>query len=350
MALSPKFIPVETDAGWMVSIPASMSSTGQRIRKFFPTKTKAAAYAATVRSAHSAGMRGSMISATLANQAAAAERILEGSGITLVDAAQMAVAKLGIADSLETFKARYIRAVGANEGVWSDKYQTQMDAVLRWLPESFLRRSCGTIDKQVIESALKEFQPTLKQSTVEMKAARVLAIVGFQPRHKKTSEISILTVSQCAKLLRVCESKNERWAVALLLFAGIRPDAETGEISRLDWSAVSEDSIYISGAVSKTNSDRHIPILPRLKRLLRGHPKSGPVKTPNWRRVWQRIRKSAGIAEMQDVCRHTFASHYLAMTSEHDAKLALGHTAASSTLFRFYLRAVKKEDGEKYFR
>jgi integrase len=130
--------------------------------------------------------------------------------------------------------------------------------------------------------------------------------------------------------------------VALLLFAGIRPDAEAGEISRLQWEAVGETEIYVSPEVSKVG-DRHVPITPRLRRLLRGHPKSGSVVPAGWRRAWQRIRRVSGISEMQDVCRHTFASNHLAAFGEDATKQAMGHTAGSSTLFRHYRRAITRE-------
>jgi integrase len=84
--------------------------------------------------------------------------------------------------------------------------------------------------------------------------------------------------------------------------------------------------------------------------LLKGHPASGPVAPAGWRRSWQRIRKEAGIGHMQDVLRHTFASHYLAAYGEDAAKQALGHAAGSTTLFRHYRRAVTELQGKAFFR
>ncbi|MCP5534390.1 MAG: hypothetical protein H7A48_14565 [Akkermansiaceae bacterium] len=136
--------------------------------------------------------------------------------------------------------------------------------------------------------------------------------------------------------------------VALLLFAGVRPDSEHGEISRLDWSAVGEVEIYLSPDVSKVG-DRHVPISRRLARLLRGRPESGPVIPANWKRVWTRIRRLAGITE-QDITRHTFASNFLAAHGEDAAKAAMGHTRGSDTLFRHYRRAVTKDAAVRFFR
>jgi integrase len=53
---------------------------------------------------------------------------------------------------------------------------------------------------------------------------------------------------------------------------------------------------------------------------------------------------------MQDVLRHTFASHYLAAFGEDAAKQALGHAAGSTTIFRHYRRAVTESQGKAFFR
>jgi integrase len=58
----------------------------------------------------------------------------------------------------------------------------------------------------------------------------------------------------------------------------------------------------------------------------------------------------AEIASMHDVCRHTFASNFLAAQGEDATKQAMGHTAGSATLFRHYRRAVTRDAGAKYFR
>ena len=341
------FKPTLTEKGWMVSIGPSMTASGKRVRKFFTTESAAKKFSASVRSQHAAGMRGSMIPAALAIDAVRAAALLNGTGISIVEAASMAVAKFN-SSSAELFGDRYLRTMTAMEYAWSNSYRLSMTAIPRWLPAEFLQRRCHGLDRVAIEAALRVVQPNLKQSSLDMKSTRILAVVNFRPRHRKASAIQILSVSQCARLLRVCESAAERRVVALLLFAGIRPDAQNGEIGRLDWSSVS-DQIYIAAEISKTSSDRYIPISARLGRLLRGHPKSGPVCPPNWRRAWQRIRRDAGISEMHDVLRHTFASNYLAAHGEEATKNAMGHTQGSVTLFRHYRRAIMQADGIRFF-
>jgi hypothetical protein len=324
-----------------------MSADGKRHKKYFDNKTAADKYAAKLRSAYASGHRGSMIPATLALQAAEAARILEGTGVSIVEAARMAAARAGGKDSGETFRERLARAEAAGEAHWSDRYRDDVARIPRWVPAWFMSARCAVLDRAEMERALTEDR-TLARSTIDTRCRYLSAVVGFRDRHRKSSDVAILTPRDCGRLLRATESKQEVMAVALLLFAGIRPDVESGEITRLDWEDVGKNEIYLSREVSKVG-DRHVPITPRLRRLIKGHPEDGTVIPANWQRVWPRLRKAAGITA-QDVTRHTFASNYLAAYGEDKAKAAMGHTAGSSTLFRHYRRAVTEADGKKFFR
>ena len=348
MARAPKFKVIETPKGWMVSIPKAMSSTGERKRKYFTGKTEAEKFAATLRKSHSTGLRGGMIPVMLAHQAAEAARILDGTGISIVEAARLAVAKIATTASRETFEERYWRAMLWGEVHWSSRYRVDMERLPRWCP-SLLPLACGVIDRARIEQALQE-GGTLARSTLDMRARYVLAVIGFRERHRKGETIHVLTKEQREAVLGACEDAEERRAVALLLYAGIRPDAESGEISRLDWEYVGKKEIYVPQEASKTKADRIIPSTPVLRRALKGHPLTGPVAPAGWRRSWQRIRKTAGIGHLQDVLRHTFASHYLAAFGEDATKQAMGHAAGSTTLFRHYRRAVTEAEGKAFFR
>jgi integrase len=340
--------PFKTPQGWRVNIPKSMAADGKRHKKYFRTESEANRYAGKLRSQYASGVRGSALPLAIALQATEAISILEGTGVGLVEAAKIVAKQMATSGAQETFLQRYDRAVLDGEGRWSKRYRQDMDRMLRWLPKGFLSLPCGTIDRAVVEAALVQDRP-LARSTIDARATRVLAVLHYRERHRKSSEIKILTLTEVEAVLGHCQSVEERRVVALLAFAGIRPDAESGEIARIDWEAVGAKEIYIAPATSKTGSDRHIPLTPRLRAELVGHPTEGPVLPAGWRRSWQRIRKAAGIAGEQDILRHSFASHYLAATDEARAKAAMGHTAGSSTLFRHYRRAVTQADGLAYF-
>ena len=331
----------------MVSIPPGMSATGRRVRKFFPDLPKAQKFAGKMRGAHASGLRG-LLTSELAAEAVTAIRILQPLGISLVEAARLAAAAQDVQGQTESFRARWRRALLSGEKRWSQRYVDDIGKLPRWLGRTAMGMPCGEMTDEAIERALRA-HGAKAATTMAARKARVLAVLNFrETAPRKSGVITILTVSQAARVLRACATAEERRVVALLMFAGIRPDAEQGEISRLQWETVGKKEIYVSPEVSKVG-DRHVPIRPRLRRLLRGHPAEGPVIPPGWRRAWQRIRRVAGISEMQDVLRHTFASNYLAAYGDNAAKLAMGHTKGSDTLFRHYRRAVTKEAGRKFF-
>lgn len=316
--------------------------------RYFPDEKKAARFGASMRAKHSSGHRGALIPAELALQAVAAQKVLEPLGISLIEAARLVAAQEGAAENREVFRDRWRRAMVDGEGRWSDRYAIDMGKVPRWLGKAGMKMTCAELTRPVIDALLRK-HGAAAASTLMMRRARVMAALNYEEKVRASKgAIEILTPGEAARVLRAAETADQRRVVALLLWAGIRPDAEHGEISRLQWEAVGETEIYVSPEVSKVG-DRHVTITPRLRRLLRGHPEKGPVAPPRWRKAWQRIRKEAEIAEMQDVTRHTFASNFLAAFGEEAAKQAMGHTAGSRTLFRHYRRAVTTEAGRRYF-
>jgi len=350
MPKHPKFDASETDSGWMVSIPANMAASGKRERRFFPTEDEAKRFGGSLRKSFRDGRRGGTIPHEMAIMAAAAAEMLEPFGASIMDAAKAFVvqAEAAAAETGETFRERYDRAMLAEENNWSAIYAGDMARMERWVGKALMASKCSLVTPQAIAAALGKHGAKAR-STIEHRTRYVNAILNHKPRHRKQVRIDIMTVRQCAQMLRACESPEERRAVALLLFAGIRPNAEQGEIMRLDWEAVGEKEIHVDEIVSKTSSDRLIPISGRLKRLIKGHPASGPVIPSNWRRVYKRLRRAAGLTREQDITRHTFASHFLAAHGEKLTKAAMGHTAGSDTLFRHYSRAVNEAAGIKYF-
>lgn len=350
MPKHPQFAPTKTSGGWMVSIPANMTESGERVRRYFASADLAHKFATGLRRDYHRGQRGGVISLELALMAESATAMLEPHGATIIDAARDFVKRAEAAKSDETFGERYMTAMLDGEMRWSNRYRMDMDRLPGWVGPGIMSELLDSLTPEMIASALRA-NGAVAQSTIQSRARYVSAIRNYAPRHRKKEGVDIMSVSQCAQMLRSAESPAERYAVALLLFAGIRPSAEDGEISRLDWSAVGNTEIYVAASVSKTGTDRHIKISPRLARLLRGHPESGPVIPANWRRVYQRLRNAVtGIAGKQDVTRHTFASNHLAAFGEDKTKAAMGHSDGSRTLFRHYRKSVTEEAGKKFFR
>ena len=87
-------------------------------------------------------------------------------------------------------------------------------------------------------------------------------------------------------------------AVALLLYAGIRPR----EVRRLRWRDIdlAENCVTIRSLCSKTGGVRHVEICRPLKTILsRSRPEvcERAVCPPNWPRRWKLIRDASGFRE-----------------------------------------------------
>lgn len=348
MPRRPDFEPYQQGERWIVNVPPAMSADGRRHRKSFTGEEAANRFAGKLRASHGSGVRGAMIPATLALQAMEAARILEGSGVSLIEAAKQAARRAAEAGPRETFKKRLDRALLANEERWSAVYAQDIGNLWRHLPAWFMQTDCREITAEVIEQAITEGR-NLKRSSIDHRARYVRAVIGHKERHRRSDTPDLMTDGQIDKLIEVGKTPEEKRCVAVLLFAGIRPDSQRGEISRLGWQAFGKTEIYVSQEVSKVG-DRFIPITPRLRRLIKGHPASEPVAPSNWKKVWQRLRRDAGISNLQDATRHAFCSHALAAWGMEKTQAAMGHVPLSAVTRANYTRAVTKAAGLAYFR
>jgi integrase len=360
----------ETAKGFLVHVPASLAATGKLERRYFRDRKDADALAGRLRTQYHKGIRGGVVGPVAAHQAHEAEKVLAGTGLALLEAARgfadawIRLSPLGAtigeavkayAEQLEarddprTFREAALAFIAAKEASWSPKYLRGILATFKALPGDLLDRKVATVTDADIDRAVRQSCST--KTAIETRTRQVKSLLSGKGKDPKTRPPTLLTISQAAAMLRACKNAAERRAVALLLFAGIRPDASDGEITKLDWSAIREGKIFVSAEVSKTQDPRIIPIRPRLARLLRGHPQDGRVAPPNWKRRIGEIRKAAGLgAEHQDATRHTFGSHHLVAFGEDATKESMGHAENSRTLFRHYRVAIPTEDGVRYFK
>lgn len=343
----PQLKAILTASGWMVSLPKAMTATGERERKFFGENGREAkAYAASIRANYHKGHRATEIDPITAAQATTALKILAPTGLGLVEAAKIIAKQFRQAATHETFRERWLRYQEQQEGHWGKVYTGQVERMGNWLSEGFMGTQIAVITPEVIEHELRKYA----KSTRKLYTRMVNAVISSRGKERRVTKIEILHPFRVGRVLVAARGNVEELrAVALLLFAGIRPDAEEGEISRMDWETVGKKEIYLPADVTKTGADRHIPITPMIARFIKGHPKEGKVIPAGWKRRWARIRKQAGISDKNDICRHTFASHFLAAFGEDKTKSAMGHTRGSDTLFAYYRRAVTERDGRRYF-
>lgn len=202
-------------------------------------------------------------------------------------------------------------------------------------------------------------------------------------------EIHALTTAQAQQLLQLAaqapkigaENRKEwqrpplLWYVALGLFAGVRP----GELGRLDRGNINlnERHVVIEARTSKTRQRRIVDLSKNACTwLMLDSLRTGPVRPPNWRLIWERLREDSGWRASawthrtlvdgkergqqanedrplwpHDAMRHTFASmHYAAHQNESLLKAQMGHSEDQDTLMRHYRAMVTREEAKAFWK
>ena len=179
---------------------------------------------------------------------------------------------------------------------------------------------------------------------------------NIEPEPIQEKRIDILTRDQIERLLHTAATHRRGEclpAVGLMLYAGVRPH----EVERLTWSQIQLDRgiIRILPQHSKTGGARQVTIYPPLAAILHkidemGLRKGTYVCPPAWRRHWTKLHQLAGWTGgkrwVEDVLRHTFASHHLVnFRSYAELQLEMGHRSAELLRTRYVaMEGVRRED------
>jgi len=312
------------------------------------------------------------IPASLADDAKKASKHLEGTGLSLMDAAR-------IAKEIEDARSQ---SVPFNE-VWAkheDARSNKSAAYLRSL--SMMRRKIlptigdtlvSDLDPQTVEEAVEGEFPTAHgfnlavrtlspafASAVRRGWCRENPCVKIDKRDTGRRTIDFLTIPESEAVLSACKdwSKDKtlpEWmppdasgglaAVCLMLFAGIRP----AEVSRLDWQEIDLEAgtIFVRNQKAKTDRSRFIEMPDALQDWLVTVPEAqrqGRVSPPQWEKIWKVIRLKSGIGGRKDVLRKSFATYHLAGYGDVSATRSIMGHEVGDTLFSHYRGAVRKKD------
>lgn len=177
----------------------------------------------------------------------------------------------------------------------------------------------------------------------------------FVPAKKEGKEPEILTVDACAKLLKT--KSHFRPAIALMLYAGIRPEEIHGpDKPPMLWSDVhiEEGKIIVRAECAKTREKRVIEDLPgSIWQWLEPQSPDKPICAPRARQIIKWAKKTLGYAKNQswhqDATRHTFASYMLAVTKNPgQVSLWLGHGGDIEMLMAHYNKPGQRAPGLKF--
>lgn len=188
----------------------------------------------------------------------------------------------------------------------------------------------------------------------------VTASLSFPQIHAR-GDVRFLSVPEAKAILR--GAGEYRYAIALMLFAGIRPEEVRGRNkAALLWENIDREEkiVRIPAEVAKTKQPRILENLPEnLWKWLADGPSEGPVCRSEIRAAviaaqkLARFRDAAGHALKkwpQDAMRHSFATYHVALYADPGrTSLILGHEGAPTMLYRHYRGLTTRDKAVEYF-
>lgn len=319
------------------------------------------------------------------NKYLAAEMLLKGSGLNMLDAASLAVELLSLCGGRRSMRrARKAIFLGAEELRKGEKTVSFSAAVEETLRAKRGLRPTTLRDIRYFTGALMRRCPELKDFPVRKltpehcarfletafssrrqryKGRAVMSgvlslslrrgwcgenpIVRVEPPAFRERTIAVLVPEEIKSLREVVEIPEFRDcapAVWVMLYAGIRP----GEVMRLRWNDVDmeERVISVRSVASKTGGARHVTIHAVLRRLLAEYGAGaldGLLCPPNWPLRWRLLRKKAGwgmhhrFGEWSaDALRHTYASYHAKWFRDFPLlQMEMGHRSSSLLRARY---------------
>lgn len=170
----------------------------------------------------------------------------------------------------------------------------------------------------------------------------------------------IISVATAVELMAEVEKiEDGRFALpyAMMLFLGIRPDIDDGEIYRIgqviagelnkDWFHINDDQVHLSGQLTKTGGPRWITLPPNFPEWIKAY----PLRSENFnlqRLSEHRAKLRDRFKIPHDGLRHSFCSYYARRYGPGAAALAAGHSEAMQR--RRYLNAgISEAEAAAFF-
>lgn len=370
----------QTSTGsWRYDLPAPLSPTGKRQRKTFETKMLAEiSRQADLERNRIYGTEAYMLKASQAADAVKAIEILEPYEKTLTDAARFYSEWRTQQASSKAFAEVWLERVEALTGRSCSYLRTVEHVGSKLLPEFGKKLVCN-ITHDELRTVLNQAYPTAHGFNAALRtlapAFKLAVTEGWATenpcdriRKKQTGrhEIKILTLSQCRKVMSSAidyrtredfpdfvrvDARGAVPALALMLFAGVRPG---GEITRLEWDDIDLEAgtVFVSNRKAKTDRSRHFTLPDTCKAWLEQTPvidRTGKITPPNWKRCWQAIRRNAGISDLQDGLRKTFASCHLQHFGDVNLTRSIMGHEQGDVLFTNYRGLIKPANAAAFW-
>ncbi|MDR3403523.1 MAG: site-specific integrase [Chthoniobacter sp.] len=353
---------------WLVNLPSRFTSSGKRERHFFKKKTEADEFARRQRiRLENYGSSGAVLPAGRVEEAAIAFERLNPLGVSLTQVVDEYVARREREGKSVTLREAFRRFEDFNPLRRSQAYRIQLAYTLRKF-ERLQDKLVASIARDEIEGALAGAPPSARNAFLRVLSAvfnycikrdwlETNPVQKVDRADVPRGAIKILQVGETRALLSACLDIDRELIPyhALGLFAGIRPN----ELNRMVWEQIhmKDKEIKLPPDVVKTRNGRVIAIEPTLAKWLKFHVNTGGNRTGeiapknNQRKRLRAIRRKAGtVPWVQDVLRHSYASHWLKAFGDKGKLLGyMGH-ATDDMLLEHYLRAVDRKTAALYWK
>ncbi len=183
---------------------------------------------------------------------------------------------------------------------------------------------------------------------------------GIPVKNAPVGTPQIISVTTAAELMSAVEKiEDGMFALpfAMMLFLGIRPDVDGGEIFRIgqviagklnkEWFNLNNEQAFLAGEITKTGEPRWINLPPNFSAWIKAY----PLRSANYnlqRLLAHRAKLRVRFNIPHDGLRHSFCSYYTRKYGPGAAALAAGHL--ESIQRKRYLNAgISEADAEAFF-
>jgi hypothetical protein len=266
-------------------------------------------------------------------QAEAANELLRGTGMTVMDAVRHLLRSPPVKRVEVTFKAAYEQFLEAKkEHISARQHRNYESAARRFSSHIGAKILISDITTDQIVSWLKSLDCGKKSWNTYRDdlgaifswfvspprcwladGGPVSAVERFRKRHTSPGLPKRLPVPQCRELMAYLEAEQPHWVTffATTLFAGLRPDGEMTKLAE----AIRRDglhvylrgaTIYISAEIAKDGRERFVPLPENLSRWYAAYPPSADSMHPGHSDEYAAIRRRFKIPH--DGLRHSSAT------------------------------------------
>lgn len=340
------FVPKNTPKGWRINIPGKYTESGDRERQFYPTRQAALEASKRLKDKRDRhGDTAKAISPALAEQAIAAEKLLQPYGVSILEAARRAAEAEARNQASVPAERAFAAFETAKEHLSTKQTQAIAQMGKKFVPE-FTGRLMSTITSADIEELLAK-----TTGTNSMFNSRLRVTITFwrwcghpsrrwcdpetlkhtERKDEVAGEIGTLTPAQAETLLRTAERHYPDAVIgfAIALFTGIRQ----AEIERLKPEDFKADGIEVPVDTNRKSKRRRFIQMPEpLAAWLKAYPIKKRVLPANWRRKEMTIRRLAGWKVWTDLVQFSEEEQKAAEDLPEWPQNALRHTAASAAL------------------